>query len=423
MGTILTANRRTDTFYNHLRVYANSEDPGFYGWGIRRRATSDENLSVICGSYPIVSGGRLGSISFFVDTVDGGVPTPSLYFGVWSLVAGGATFNRVASSLMQITAADVGGTWTDDTIYTVTFDPISFPVIAGEYYISFYSDGLYLYETTGTVADGAYEWNGMVPTYNINDPASPTSQAVIKFNQENNAYSVEAWGSVIDWELFEVGGCVMERAEDWQDPAFCTTDGWTNPTNIYEDDSSVAVSTGAGNSIWLDLGAGVNGNWNHLITSFPDYTTQGVRAMVYVRIKGKLEAAGGGSITVEWSEDNHVAPPALGWQNLIQVDFDNHFPGVDQPYDTTAELPEIAKWLKITEAGTNVNDEVEMLECFDISTGVADGIFYVNHSQAIHHMWIDNYATTERVLRITANNIAGAESEASYEFTNRINKD
>ena len=423
MGTIIMANKEADVQYNHIKVYkptTGTISPGYGGWGIRER---DEGLAyrapVLCAAYPIPGGTRVSNVAFMLSDEEG-IASPYVSFGIWRE-------NNLAPLVMtriagfKIEEGDVGA-WEMDVRYTVNFDSIYLtPSSTYTYYLCVYGDGLKLHRTnSGATSDGAMFYDdGIFPITDIN-LATATTIDVADLTDTTAAISAEMWGTVTSWEQDLNGGCILEESTDWHDTGITASD-WNDPTSIQEDDANVATSNTTGARIWIDLGDGLDPTtaWEDLPAAtrvlFPDYETTGVRACARVYAEGTIDT--GGEISIEWSDIDSTSRPVSGWQNLLVIDE----PGA---FDTTADLPEIARWLKIEEEGSPaINDEISYFRIDQFRVGIDDGEFHVDHSADPHHVWVKNYPLADMVYKTSIGNIAGAESETSEEFTNRINKD
>ena len=431
MGTIITVNKETDVQYNHIKVYkpaTGTLSPGYGGWGIRER---DEELPyrtpVLCAAYPIPGGTNVSNVAFMLSSEEG-IVDPYVSFGIWrenNLAP--LSLTRVAG--FKITETDAGGAWETDVRYTVNFNSIYLtPGSTYTYYMCVYADGLKLHRTDdGATTDGAMFYDdGILPIITDINLATATTISVSNITDTDAALSAEMWGTVTSWELDLDGGCILEEATDWQNVSACTTDSWTNITNIYDEDAASATCGGNGSRIWIDLGNTLDPvtSWQDLADTttalFPVYDDQGVRACAQVRIVGEIQVAAG-ELSVEWSDEDSATKPDSGWQNLLTISDVGTF-------DTTADLPEIARWFKIEEEGTPAVHPAEysLVDYFRVDQfriAIDDGEFHVDHSADPHHVWVKNYPLADTVYKTSIGNIAGAESETSEEFTNRINKD
>ena len=422
MGTILYADRRTDTQYQHVRVYEDHSSPGFSGWGVRTRTTLSTAEAVLCTKYPIPYGTRLARACFMFSAV-GAAPVMSI--AVWRYsTTDPATIYRVSS--FNITAADVdGGVFLPDVKYVVEFDPISIGSgsipLGTEFYISFYADDCRIYADDSVDDAGALIYTDAT---NINDPlVIINSRHYSDFTAETVACSFEAWGEVAAWDRVLPGGTVAEVNEDWHDTSFIVTDGWTNKDNIMVDDANFADAT-EDDSVWIDLGAGLDPAvpWDEsaLPEDFPDYDVYGVRALKSVHIEGRLMAADS-ELTISWTAaDTTDAPDIMaGWENIATIIPTGATP---EGVNITYACPHIARWIKITKQGTT-SDEVQFVSVTQIQYPVTDGEFMVDHSDDPHYLWVDNYPSEDKVYKMSLANSAGAESETTNEYTNRINRD
>ncbi len=268
MGTINYVNRRTDTNYQHIKIYEANSSPGFGGWGVRQRTAGSTGESIVCNAYKVPAGTRLDHAAFMLGAADGGALSRYISVGLWKWTEDNP-LEITREEAFNITEDDIDGTFQKDVKYTVTFDEIV--VGAGEgaslgvarYYISFYGYNVTLYETENVDDDdGAWVYNGAAG-YNINNPlVHQAPLALTAFNDLDSAFAFEVWGATNTWDQIDDGGPLFEYNEDWLDAVGVTypyiISDWLNEENIIVDDANSAIATGSQSYIAVDLGAGLD---------------------------------------------------------------------------------------------------------------------------------------------------------------------
>lgn len=425
MGTIIQARRETDQSYQYCKIYEASANPGIGGWGVRGRDAVDHPGNILCVRYPLTRGTTIESVCFYVSSV--GANPRAINIGVWgqSPTVFPTRIYRIGTA--TITEDEIGATWASRVglVTTVSIDPILVELPGAPldmvYYLSFTGDDVNLESGTTTIGS-SLEYTGGVYA-DINDPAELIVYLdEADFTDNEEAVSVEAWGRVGTWLRVEQGGTIEEVNTEWQTEGTYYGD-WTNVDNAFVDDAAVATAEG---TLYIDLGGGITPatTWNEVVAGgttaavyeFPDYDEFGVRALSRFIIRGTVNDAHNTIDIMYCAVDTSSIPgPAAGWENLAQITgagaFDEEYP-----------IPQIARWIKIVQAGA-VADDVSYIEINQIGYGIDDGRFTVDHTQIQHRFWVDNYPITDEVYKLQVANMAGAESEASSEFTNRINKD
>lgn len=427
MGTIINARREPGQPYQYCKLYEATVVPSIGGWGVRTRDAYAQAGNTICLRYAITRGTILSTVSFMVNGL--GIADPkNLYIGVWgnSATVNPTRYYRVAGSVIDVN--DIGGDWADTVgvVTTVSIDPILVELPGGpldmRYFLSFTCENLTL-EGGDTTTGSGMQYGGLIS--NINDMTTPLTYIdVAEFTDDEEATSIEAWGVVNKWTRIELGGTIEEESDEYQTAGTYSGD-WVNIENAFVDDAAVARATG---TLYIDLGAGIDPavNWNDIVAGgttayleFPDYDVYGVRALSRLIIKGTIMDATDEITIMYCDQDTSSIPgPAAGWENLTTISG----AGAISPEEYV--IPQIARWLKLVQTtGNAAFDEISFIQIMQIGYPVEDGKFTVDHSQLIHRFWVDNYPVSDEVYKLQVANMAGAESEASTEFTNRINKD
>lgn len=423
MGTIINARREPDQSYQYCKIYEALVTPSIGGWGVRARDSSASGGNVICVRYPLTRGTILSTVSFIVNGIGVGTPK-NLYVGVWgqSPTIYPTRIYRVGTAV--ISEEDVGGSFGSiaGIRTTVRIEPILVELPGGaldmQYFLSFTGENVNL-EMGTTTLGSSVEYSGATP--NINDPSVEITYIdESEFSDNEEAVSIEAWGRVDKWTRIETGGTIVEDSDEWQ-VAGTYYGSWSNVENTFIDDASEATADGR---LYIDLGAGIEPAvpWNDesatLTLDFPDYDEYGVRALCQLTIKGTINDATNELTIMYCDQDTSSIPsPAAGWENLDLISGAGAF-------DNTYYIPQIARWIQIVQTTENAaTDDVSFIQITQLGYAVEDGKFTVDHSQVIHNFWVDNYPTADAVYKLQVANMAGAESETSTEFTNRINKD
>lgn len=425
MGSIINVRKNLADQYNQFKCYRGEGNLGCAGWGVRDRdeAPGINANTFFCAGYGVPSGARIKYLRFRL-VANSGVPANDyIGFAIWRRRLVGASLGAYENIYNYVVTNDVliengyAAGFASNINYVVTLPREVYlqPTSGVRYYFSIYPFGLQLdYDLAGTTDGCSYG------TIAGDFTAAPTVD-IADLTDCDYAISFEIFAEPDSWIQLLNGGSIEEENIGWQAPAFCTTGGptgWATEEHIY-DGLGDAVSGGVGDYIDVDLGAGLVPAipWDPTSVdsaNFPDYAAFGVRALTMLSIQGEI-VAGGSAITIAIHDSDTIAAPAVGWQPVVTLDTLGAF-------DEDIVLPQIARWIRILETGAG-GTKVSNLDVFQIGYRVLDGHFYIDMSDAAHPNWVENYPTLERVYRVIAGNMAGAESTPSKPFTNRANLD
>jgi hypothetical protein len=425
MGSIINVRKNLADQYNHFKCYRGEGNLGCAGWGVRDRdeAPGINANTFFCAGYGVPSGARIKYLRFRL-VANSGVPANDyIGFAIWRRRLVGASLGAYENIYNYVVTNDVliengyAAGFASNINYVVTLPREVYlqPTSGVRYYFSIYPFGLQLdYDLAGTTNGCSYG------TIAGDFTAAPTVD-IADLTDCDYAISFEIFAEPDSWIQLLNGGSIEEENIGWHAPAFCTTGGptgWATEEHIY-DGLGDAVSGGVGDYIDVDLGAGLGPAipWDPTSVdsaNFPDYAAFGVRALTMLSIQGEI-VAGGSAITIAIHDSDTIAAPAVGWQPVVTLDTLGAF-------DEDIVLPQIARWIRILETGAG-GTKVSNLDVFQIGYRVLDGHFYIDMSDAAHPNWVENYPTLERVYRVIAGNMAGAESTPSKPFTNRANLD
>ena len=410
MASVFGVNNIMDTqIYDKIKVYEGLGNIGFCGWGVRDRGVAlPSGRSVLCQNWPAREGSSISWLRFRVSAYAGG--SADIVFSFWQKGPGAITYTRVG--YVTITEADIDMSPGE---YTFALDtPISFSSVSGTTCLMaiYTSANVQLDYTDDTGSNDARSYIG-----DASASATFDWDAGAGVSDRPFAVSAEAFDSPTDWDQVLDGGCIGAESTAWQDVHFCTSTTWTNPENIYDGNpATAAVSTsGNGAAIHIDLGAGLvpDTPWARL-NVFPDYTAYGVRAVFRMHIDGIIDIGGG--IAVSYSDSDEITVPVGGWETVY---WNDNSGGVDD--DIT--IPVIARWIKITEVGTSVLDEISEFSVRIMTARVTDGNFWVEPAEDPNLVWVESYVTEAKAYVMSIGNVARAESPTSYPVTNRRYRD
>jgi len=410
MASVFGVNNIMDTqIYDKIKAYEGVGNIGFCGWGVRDRGeVMNDGITLLCENWRAHPGASISWLRFRIGSYAGGAA--DIIFSFWQKAPAALTYTRAGT--VTLTEADIAMTPGEYTYALAT--PISFSSVSGTTCLMavYTSANVHLDCTDDTGAAEARVYAG-----NASASATFDWDAGVNVKDSTIAASAEAFDAPTTWDQVLDGGCVVQHSTAWQDPAYCTAVGWANPTNIYDDNpATVSTSTGGnGSAIYIDLGAGFDpaDPWDrHNV--FPDYAAYGVRAVFQMHMSGVVDADGG--LAVSYSDSDSDDVPVAGWETIYWND-------QSDAYDDDITIPVVARWIKITEVGTSAVDTVSEFSVDIMSTRVTDGSFYVEPSEDPNIVWVESYATEDKVYVMSIGNIAGAESPTSTPVTNRRYRD
>ena len=416
MGSVYAVTNIMDTInYEHVNCFRGSGNRGFCGWGVRDRGGDlTLNRSVLCQNWAANPGSTINHIRFRTGAVTG---AGTIKFAFWSKAPSAVQYTLVGTVELDGTEFDAG--WVADTIYVYTLTtPVRFPNVSGATCLmSVYTPTGNLVQLDYTAATGSADariYTGDATATTSFDWDSGASVADSQF-----AVSAEAFDEPDTWEAITDGASMYEENDDWQNAGDCTSPGagWNNVANIYDGNAgTVSTSVGGnGSVIYIDLGAGqvATDPWARG-SSFPDYTVSGVRGVRQISISG--DVALNGTIAVAYSDSDSDTIPAAGYENIYWND-------TVAAFTDDILIPVIARWLRISQAGTSAADTIKEVEVYQMQYQVADGKFYVEAEEARHYVWLENYPSADKVFKFSVENVCGATSRTSDPITNRRYKD
>lgn len=401
-------NNLSQAKYEHV-VALEGTGSSFCGWGVRDRggdAALDKTL--LCQNWSADSGTVIEWIRMRTGSAGG---AGKFIFAFWQQSISGGDYTNVGT--VTFDENDAGGAWGVNTNYIFQLEnPIAFASGAVSYCrMSVYSDA-------ANVAVMSAAATGSADSKVVHSDIS--SSLTYDFDSAGDldmGASAEAFASPISVRAIEEGGTLNEENANWQNAAACTAVGWTNVANIYG--AGVAVSSGGnGAKILIDLDSGGIHipTWGHN-NEFPDYSLYGVRAVSSIDITYELMLSGG--LSIEYNDTDSNTEPLGAWEEIFR---DVSAPS-GAPISETIEIPVVARWLRITEIGTSITDEVTIVNVYQMRLEVTDGKFYVASIDDPHLVWLESYPAQDRLYYFQVKNKAGSSSYVSDPISNRKYKD
>jgi len=416
MGSVYAVANVMDTInYEHVNRFVGNGNRGFSGWGVRDRGGDlPLNRSVLCQNWTATPGSTVNYIRFRTGAVTG---AGTVTFGFWSLAPGAIQYSLTGSVILNGSEFDTG--WVADTVYVYAFTtPIRFPNISGTTCVmSAFTPTGSLVQLDYTAATGSADSRLYTGDATLSNPFDWKNDPLVSDSQY--AVSAEAFDEPDLWEAMSNGGSMFEVNEDWHNVLYCTSPGagWSNLANIYDGSGATSATSvgGNGSDIYIDLAAGqvASSLWGRG-ASFPDYTVTGVRSVNKISISGQVAALG--TITISYSDKDTSTIPPAGFESIYWNDTAAVFADI-------VEIPVIARWLRISEAGAAITDTISEIEVIQMEYMVSDGKFYVESSEGKHYVWVENYPSSDKVYKFSVENVCGATSRTSDPITNRMYKD